>query len=236
MNESTVVAVVVAAATPDQLRACKIDANIVVAADSGLDAAFSAGWKVDVVVGDMDSVSEAALARAARHGVAIERHPVAKDLTDLELALDAAVERGATNIHVVTTDGGRLDHQLANLVVLAAPSRRDVSISASVGAHRVWVVRGRRVLPLEPGDHVALMPIGGDAIGVVSTGLEFSLDNETLDGFSARGIANRVVGELPTVEVRGGVVLVISSPTRPSDLVGAPNATASRNSRTDSTR
>ena len=64
-----------------------------IAADAGLDHAEALGLPVDLVVGDLDSVSKEALERARRAGIAIEEHPAAKDQTDLELALDAAMER-----------------------------------------------------------------------------------------------------------------------------------------------
>ena len=64
----------------------------------------------------------AALATADGHGHPVERHPAAKDATDLELALDAAISRRPGRIHVLGGHGGRLDHLLANALVLAAPA------------------------------------------------------------------------------------------------------------------
>src|SRR5262245_44786147 len=77
-------------------------AAYVIAADAGLDHAETLGLPVDVVLGDLDSVSKEALERARRAGIAVEEHPPAKDETDLELALDAAVGRGMTRIVVVS--------------------------------------------------------------------------------------------------------------------------------------
>ena len=58
----------------------------VIAADGGLDRAAALGLDVDVVIGDLDSVSAEALAAAEAAGARIVRHPEAKDATDLELA------------------------------------------------------------------------------------------------------------------------------------------------------
>ncbi len=60
--------------------------SLVIAADSGLDHAQAVGWPVDYVVGDLDSVGPAALAAAEQQGATVERHPIAKDQTDLGLA------------------------------------------------------------------------------------------------------------------------------------------------------
>src|SRR5262245_11233616 len=81
----------------------------VIAADSGVEHALALGLAVDLVVGDFDSASPESVERAAAAGAVIERHPVAKDATDLELALDAAARTGARHIHVLGGHGGRLD-------------------------------------------------------------------------------------------------------------------------------
>src|SRR5829696_5858200 len=113
----------------------------VIAADSGLDHARALGWPVDLVVGDLDSVSVAALTDARATGVAVEEHAAEKDETDLELALDAAVRWGATHVTVVGGHGGRLDHLLANILLLAAPAYASVVVDACTGPPRACARR-----------------------------------------------------------------------------------------------
>src|SRR6478735_9382506 len=93
----------------------------VVAADSGLHLALPLGLRVDLVVGDFDSADPAIVDRAIEAGARVDRHPVAKDATDLELALDAAYARKPDRITVVGGNGGRLDHLLGNVTLLSAP-------------------------------------------------------------------------------------------------------------------
>jgi len=186
--------------------------GMVIAADSGLDLAELLGLTVDLVVGDMDSVSEAALARAEQLGVPIERHPRAKDRTDLELALMAAVSAGAAAVHVIVGAGGRVDHAIANLAVMAAPEWSNVAVTATVGDSAVWVVHDLVELPLPIGAPLSLVPVGGVASGVRTSGLQWELDGDDLDPHRARGISNVVTSLPATVSVEGGVVLAISSP------------------------
>jgi len=202
---------VVASAAPSQLDELIERPDVVIAADGGLHAVTARGWVPDLVVGDMDSVDVDVLAAAQERGAAVDRHDVAKDETDLELALDAARRAGVTDLHVVVRGDGRLDHQLANLMVLAAPRLAAIAIVASIGEHAVWVVRGRREIPRAVGDHIALQPVGGDA-RVTTIGVAFPLHDETMSPFAARGIANRVTATPVVVEVSHGVVLVSSSP------------------------
>jgi hypothetical protein len=81
--------------------------RMVIAADSGLDHAMELGLEVDLLVGDLDSVSQPALAEAIARGTPVERHRPDKDATDTELALAAAVERGCT--HLIGVGGPRPD-------------------------------------------------------------------------------------------------------------------------------
>src|SRR5690348_6735160 len=73
----------------------------VVAAASGVDHALALGRHVEVAVGDFDSVSPAGLARVRAEGAEVERHPAAKDKTDLELALDVATGLAPSRVIVV---------------------------------------------------------------------------------------------------------------------------------------
>ena len=92
----------------------------VIAVDSGVEHAQALGLAIDLAIGDFDSVAPSSLARAQAAGAETERHPTAKDATDLELAMDAAMARRPTHIHVLGGHGGRLDHLLGNAFVLAA--------------------------------------------------------------------------------------------------------------------
>lgn len=203
---------VVASGDPEEIRTVA-PADLTIAADGGLALALALGVAVDVVVGDMDSVDPVTLDAAQATGVRVVRHPTDKDETDLELALGLAAAEAPRRIHVVVGAGGRLDHAIANLAVLASPRWTPADVSADVGKARVWVVRGRRSLPLSVGDPLALQPVGGPAEGVTTGGLAFTLVDETLDPFAGRGVANVVVGQPVTVEVGSGVLLAISGPT-----------------------
>ncbi len=197
--------------------------DLVIAADSGLDLAESLGLSVDLVIGDMDSVSAKALHRAESAAIDVERHPRAKDRTDLELAMSEAVARGASAIHVMVGAGGRLDHAAANLAVMASPEWGDVAVSGTVGESSVWVARRELQLMLPVGETLSLLPIGGPALGVTTSGLEWQLDGEDLGPYSARGVSNVVVATPVIIRVASGVLLAVNSPMRPTDHGAAPD-------------
>ena len=186
--------------------------TFVIAADSGLDHAYACGLRVDLVVGDLDSVSERALSRARAEGVSIDHRPQAKDETDLELALDHLCARGITRALVVGLGGGRLDHALGNLLLLAADRYAAIEIDGWVGDATVSVIRVRRRFSLHGGEVVSLFAVGGPAFGVTTHGLEYPLRHETLWPGSSRGISNVVLDGPIMVEVADGVLLAVQSP------------------------
>jgi thiamine pyrophosphokinase len=184
------------------------DARIV-AADSGLHHAQALGVTVDVVVGDLDSVDPAALERAVAAGATVERHPAEKDFTDLELALQIATRDGARDVLVVGGYGGRLDHFLANALVLASDDFADLRVSALIGDARVTVVRDDAELHGPPGSLLTLLPLAGVARGVRTKGLRYSLAGEDLVPGSTRGVSNEFVEPVATVALDRGVLLAV---------------------------
>jgi thiamine pyrophosphokinase len=181
----------------------------VVAADSGLDSALALGLRVTVAVGDFDSASPEAIALAEASGVAFERHPAAKDATDLELALDRALALAPRRIVVVASRGGRLDHDLANVLLLASERYADVEVDALVGDAWVHVVRGARTLEGTPGELLTLLPVNGPAAGVTTDGLAYPLRGETLEPGTSRGVSNVFERDTARVTVESGVLLAI---------------------------
>jgi thiamine pyrophosphokinase len=188
-------------------------ARHVVAADGGLLRARALGLEVDVVVGDLDSVTPDALADAESTGVRVVRYPQAKDATDLELALDEAVAlcAGAAmpRVLAVASAEGRLDHLLSSLLLLGAERYAAVELDALVGDALVHVVRGERTLTGAPGELLTLLAIGGPATGVTTSGLEYPLRGETLEPGSTRGVSNVVTETEASVTLTGGVLLAI---------------------------
>jgi thiamine pyrophosphokinase len=194
---------------------------LVVAADSGVDHAQALGLVVHTAVGDFDSVTPAGLQAAADAGAVIDRHPAAKDATDLELALATALALGPTRIVVLGGHGGRLDHLLANALLLAAPALADVDVVAQMGAARVTVVRAEAVLEGRPGDLVSLLPAHGPALGVVTEGLLYPLRDEDLPAGTSRGVSNELTATSASVRLREGTLLAVQ-PGRAGTHLHAP--------------
>lgn len=185
------------------------ESAFVVAADGGADTAIALGWRVDLAIGDFDSISAAGLAALERAGTRIERHAPAKDATDLELALDAALAAEPERILVVGSGEGRLDHLLSSLELLASSRYAGVELDALLGWARVHVIRGLRVLAGRTGELLSLHALHGPASGVVTEGLLHPLAGEILEPGSSRGISNVFARPEARVSLEHGILLAI---------------------------
>jgi thiamine pyrophosphokinase len=190
-------------------------ADLVVAADGGARWLAAMRVRPDVVVGDLDSLDSGEQERLAAAGTRIDRHPVAKDASDTELAVEAAVSAGADEVVILGALGGsRLDHELANLVLLA-DDRWDAALDLRIvrGGTLVRALRGGRRLAIEAptGSVVTLLPMAGDAEGVRTGGLRYPLEGERLAFGRSRGLSNEAVEDEAWVSLEDGVMLVIET-------------------------
>jgi thiamine pyrophosphokinase len=183
----------------------------VIAADLGGAHALAWGWPIDLLVGDLDSLGPDARAALAARGVPTVTAPTAKDETDLELTLGYALAEDPEAIIICAALGGRTDHLLANVLLLARPDLAEHDVQIADGAETVRLLRGPGALALRgaTGDIVSLLPLGGDAAGVVTDGLQYPLRDETLYLGHSRGVSNVFTAEEASVRLRDGSLLVV---------------------------
>jgi thiamine pyrophosphokinase len=186
--------------------------NLLIAADGGARNCLALGLTPDLVVGDFDSIDEQQLAALEAAGVEVKRYPTRKDFTDLELALQLAVKRGADEILVVAALGGRWDQTLANVLLPANKEFAALRIRLVDGEQEMTVLQGGQRLEIHgsPGDTVSLIPLKGDAGGITTEGLEYPLHDGTLFFGSTRGISNLLTLPAANVSLQEGMLLCVT--------------------------
>ena len=210
---------------------------LVVAADRGALTALALGLRPDLVVGDVDSLDASEVRRIAEAGIPMQTVRAAKDETDTELAIVAALSRGASGITILGALGGpRLDHALANVALLGLPALAGRPAAILDGRTRVRLLSaddadgGHDVvlsLPGRVGDLVSLIPLGVDALGITTRGLAWPLRDAVLPAGPARGVSN--VRTAPDAEVclrRGRLLVVEVADDRPHAVPRASADTA----------
>jgi thiamine pyrophosphokinase len=206
--------------------------GLIVAADGGWEKACALGLRPHLLVGDGDSLPEGRLATLAAEGVAIESSPEDKDESDAELALLAALRRGASHATILGALGGnRFDHALANVCLLSLPKAGAAEVELLDGTTRIRLLRapgpsGEAALcdlAGATGDLVSLLPLGAPALGVTTAGLLYPLADETLTPGPARGLSNVRLSTRAQVSIKHGRLLVIETRATPAQEGGDPS-------------
>jgi len=181
----------------------------VLAADGGARFLAGIGVTPGAVVGDFDSLDVDSVRRLEAAGVELVRHPVRKDLTDGELAVEEALRRGADEV-VLAGATGALDHTLGHLAILRRLAACGVAarMVAPDLAVTVLVAPARAVLVAPAGVRVSLAPSGGDAI-VSLSGLEYPLDRGVLPADTCLGLGNHVTTPPARIRVHQGAVVAV---------------------------
>jgi thiamine pyrophosphokinase len=180
-------------------------ADLVMAADSGYDAAISLGYVVDVLVGDLDSI----VTEPVPGHVIVERHPADKDQTDLDLALELAMRDDPARVVVVGGTGGRIDHELATAALICDERWSDIEIDWVSSRGRAHVIRRRRIVHGDVGATVTLLAVGGPVSGLTTRGLRWELEGATFEPGSTWGVSNLMQTPIADIKVGSGCLLVV---------------------------
>jgi thiamine pyrophosphokinase len=180
-------------------------ADLVMAADSGYDAAVSLGYAVDVLVGDLDSI----VTQTVPGHVIVERHPADKDQTDLDLALELAMRDEPSRVVVVGGTGGRLDHELATALLICDERWSEIELDWVSSRARAHVIRRRRIVHGDVGAIVTLLAVGGPVSGLTTRGLKWELANATFEPGSTWGVSNLMQTPIADIKVGSGCLLVV---------------------------
>jgi thiamine pyrophosphokinase len=183
-------------------------AGSVVAVDGGVAACRWADRAPDLLVGDLDSASSQDVEWAQAHGAALERLPVHKDVTDLQVALERSAD--LTGSHRVLTGvfGGRLDHELATIAALfdfvhGSWTAQEPTLSA-------WPLLGPTTLALQGEGATVSLLAWSEAVSVSAQGLEYPLDHDLLPRCDPRGVSNVLRSDRASLTVHSGALLVVS--------------------------
>ena len=183
--------------------------DYIICADGGTRHALALKLKPDLVIGDMDSVQKGHWQKLKTSGISIELFPRDKNETDLELAINRAIDMKPEQIVIVAALGGRLDHTLGNITLLTDVRLSTFDARLDDGVEEILLCRNQAQVQGRNGDIVSLIPWQGAVIGVQTKDLKWPLNNETLYPDKTRGISNEMTGETASVSIGSGLLLII---------------------------
>ena len=178
--------------------------DLVIAADGGYDFLISHGVHPNLLIGDLDSISN------IPSDLEIIKHPVEKDETDMHLAYLEGKKRGYKDFRIYGGVGGRADHTFANYCMLcyAAENGDNATLHDASSTARA-VSNGELKITAEVGKTVSVFAFSGISRGVTLEGLYYELKDGELSPTFPLGVSNKVVRDGAKISVKDGTLLVI---------------------------
>lgn len=193
---------------PEKARTLLRPDDFILCADGGTRHALALGLTPNVVIGDLDSVTEEERRKMKELDVETIQHPTDKNETDLELAINHALTLNPSQILILAALGGRMDQTLANIALLSDLRLSTFDIRLSDGVEEIFFCRDQVQVKGRSGDIVSLIPWQGEVTGVFTENLRWHLHHETLYPEKTRGISNEMTADVATVSIKSGLLLI----------------------------
>nr|NJM03510.1 thiamine diphosphokinase [Desulfobacula sp.] len=186
-------------------------AGLIVCADGGIRHLKALHIFPHAVIGDFDSALPEDKLYVEEKNIKMISHPSRKNETDTELCISWALLNHATDITLLGATGTRLDHTLANIYLLKKLALRGIPARIIDTHNTLCIVTSHMELKGRPGEFLSLLPITEKAAGVMIKGVEYPLEDATLEMGSSLGISNVFKETAACVTVREGALMVIQS-------------------------
>lgn len=193
------------------LKSVAMDVDFIICADGGTNHITKINVKPDLVVGDLDSISNDTLELIKRENIKIQRYNTHKDATDTELATEYLIEKGFDEIIFMGVTGSRVDHTLANIFILDKLLKKGINGVIIDKKNKVYITNNEMYVSREEGTFISVIPITSNGAIVTLKGFEYETDKVEFKFSSTLGVSNRVVEKSGYIKVENGTCLVIIS-------------------------
>ncbi len=183
--------------------------DFILCADGGTRHALALGLTPDLVIGDMDSLTKDERRKIEDAGVEMVEFPRDKNETDLELALQYALDKNPEAILVIAALGGRLDQTLGNISLLSDSRLSALDCRLDDGTEEIFFCRDQAEVEGRSDDLVSLIPWQGKVEGIETQNLKWPLFEETLYPEKTRGISNEMSDAVASVKIKSGLLLIV---------------------------
>lgn len=181
--------------------------DFIIAADGGTRHALELGRTPNIIIGDLDSLP--VNLEPSTLNIELMQFPADKNETDLELAIQHALTLNPQEIIIIGALGGRLDQTLGNIALISNLQPATCNLKLNDGLEEVFFCDNQAEVNGAVGDIVSLIPWQGEVTGILTQGLKWALQNETLYPHKTRGISNEMTGETATIKIKSGLLLVV---------------------------
>lgn len=187
--------------------------DYIIAVDSGADACYKTSIVPDLLIGDLDSISDEAKAYCDLHSVRVMQYPSEKDLGDSEIAILTAIEKGFQKLVILGGTGRRIDHMLTNILMLSKYCGR-IECEMLDENNKLKVYHGPQNIQIQVNPdykYISLVPFSDQVTGVNLSGFKYPLSEATLEQGSSFSISNELKLDAGRIEFSKGTLAVIRS-------------------------
>lgn len=185
--------------------------DYIISVDGGAGHLRKMGIDPDILIGDFDSADSQDLKYFIDKGLEVSRFPVEKDMTDSELAIEKAVELGADELLFLGALGTRIDHSLANILLLKKMLAMGLRGCIADEHNEIYMFNSSFNLKRKEGYKLSLIPVTEKVTGVSTRGLKYVLENATMVLGTSWGISNEFEDETATVNIESGTLIACLS-------------------------
>ena len=181
--------------------------DLVICADKGMENIKKSGIKADVTVGDFDSID-------IPENTSVIKFPAEKDVTDTEIAIEYAIEKGAEEIVILGGTGGRLDHTFANILLLYRTYKKGIDIKMCDGRNTCFVAGEKINIKKDDNRYLSIFPLFEDISGLDLSGVKYPLSKAHLPKDSSLCVSNEITEGEAEIKAESGTFLIILSNDR----------------------
>ncbi len=189
----------------------KAAADCIICVDGGSHMAYHYNTIPDIIIGDLDSIRQSVYQFYVEKKVPFKRFPAEKDQTDTQIAIEYALENGATNLTLIGCTGTRLDHTLANISLLTYIHKQGCSAWIIDNHNEITLMENHLDIKGKPGDFVSLLPLTEHVDSITLTGFKYSLKDGFMIWGNPYGVSNELLQEKGTIRAENGLLLVIKA-------------------------
>lgn len=183
--------------------------DCIIAADGGARHASMIGVLPHFAIGDFDTLSPAEVEELKEKGSVLEHYPPDKDYSDTHLALLKAIQLGYTDITMIAALGGRIDHSLANIMLLALPEAKNIKLRILTEHQELLLIDHQLKIKEKQGTLISLLPLSEKVTGITTEGLLYKVPEQNFVMGNPNGISNVMTGTEAYIKVEQGLLLAI---------------------------
>ncbi len=184
----------------------KKDGDIVIAADGGYKYLQQAGIKPDIVIGDFDSLGK------APEGEKIIRLKPEKDVTDTYAAVSEGIKCGYSRFNIYGASGGRIEHTLANIQLIASLAEKNMQASIFDGSTVITAITAKTLrFDSAYNGYISIFAHSDKCTGVCLRGLKYPLENAELNNLFPLGVSNEFLGVEREIVIGNGTAIIVYS-------------------------